>query len=42
MSDRSRFDFYENVRIVSDDPSKAEINGKLAAILAKCVFASAR
>jgi hypothetical protein len=32
---RSRFDFYEKVRVVSDDPSKAEIFGKLAAVLGK-------
>jgi hypothetical protein len=30
MSKPSRFDFYEKVRIESNDPAKTEINGKPA------------
>jgi len=32
---KSRFDFYEKVRILSKDPSRAKIYGKVAAILSK-------
>ncbi len=33
----TRFEFYEKVRIASDDDELAEVNGQLAAVLGKSV-----
>ena len=35
MSNNSKFDFYEKVRVVSISPSKAQIVGEIGAILGK-------
>jgi len=35
MAINPKFDYYEKVRCISDDPAKTEISGKLAAVLGR-------